>query len=70
MTLGQDAGDLGGQIIDLLLDVALAEFFGGLGEVGADGDDDGRGLGRSDAREGQSGGERCEKRKTTHHTDS
>ncbi|MNU04880.1 hypothetical protein D3C72_2494790 [compost metagenome] len=53
-----------------MLDVALAEFFGGLGEVRADGDDDGRGLCRSGAGEGQSGGERCEKREITHHTDS
>jgi len=41
MALRQDARDLGRQVIDLLLNIALSQFFSGLGEVGTDGDDHG-----------------------------
>ncbi|WP_368933465.1 hypothetical protein [Brevundimonas naejangsanensis] len=65
-TIRQHALKRAGQVADLLLNVALAQFRRGLGEVGADRHDDGRGLSRSGAGKGENGGDRCKKSNRTH----
>ncbi|WP_410705977.1 hypothetical protein [Brevundimonas diminuta] len=65
-TIRQHALKRAGQVADLLLNVALAQFRRRLGEVGADRHDDGRGLSCSSAGKGENGGDRCKKSNRTH----